>query len=90
MELRIDERLSVGDLRGLSRALRALAADAPPGYETWERWAILGAVAAERRDEQAIERSCRGCHNEYRAPYRRDLRGRAAPPDLPPPDAAAP
>ena len=76
MDSQLNTAHSNGDLAGVARALRQLAADPPPGFVGWERLAEAGAKAADLRDDSGVRQACDGCHDEHRDRYRNTIRGR--------------
>ena len=61
----------------------------PPGFPQWTALAQQGREAALRGDFPAVKRVCTTCHDQYRARYRRELRGRPLPPAAAEPAARA-
>jgi hypothetical protein len=53
-----------------------IATLAPPAYPNWASISKDGAAAARSGDTTAAKAACRGCHDQYRAKYRSDLRSR--------------
>lgn len=58
----------------LATALEQLAEHAPDGYAQWKELALAGATAAKSQDDTAVSKSCKGCHNEHRARFRKERR----------------
>ena len=65
------------DYARLATALAKLSEHAPDGYAEWKALAEAGKKAAEAQDDTAVSKSCKGCHNEYRARFRKERRGQA-------------
>ena len=85
MDAHLNGPLSREEYPTLVRAFRDLAAAGPSEYlGGWAAWAKVGAVSAEHKDSAAIHRACAGCHDNYRARYRKTLRERPMPPADPP------
>jgi hypothetical protein len=70
---------TAGDLPALATALDKIATMAPAGYANWASIAKDGAAAARSGNLDAAKASCTGCHNQYRAKYKAELRMRAIP-----------
>lgn len=60
--------------RRLASALEDLAAHTPDGYANWKEHALAGAAAAKSKDDSGVSKSCKGCHNEHRARFRKERR----------------
>jgi hypothetical protein len=60
--------------RRLANALEELAAHTPEGYANWKEQALAGAAAANNKDDSAVSKSCKGCHNEHRTRFRKERR----------------
>ena len=84
MDDHLNGPLSREEYPGVARSFHDLAAIAPSGFTGWGAWAQGGAAAAERRDDAGIRKACAGCHEGYRARYRKTLRERPLPPADPP------
>jgi hypothetical protein len=68
-----------GDLAALAKALDKIATIAPPGYTNWASIANDGAAAARAGSLDAARAACTGCHNQYKAKYKAELRTRPVP-----------
>jgi hypothetical protein len=68
-----------GDLPALATALDKTAKLAPAGYTTWASIATDGANAARAGDLKAARAACTGCHEQWRAKYRSEMRMRPVP-----------
>jgi len=66
------------DTAKLAIALERMVALAPPAaaYPNWVSIAKDGASAARAGDMSAAKASCRGCHDQYKSPYRTTMRAR--------------
>jgi hypothetical protein len=62
------------DYSRLATAFQQLAEHAPDGYAHWKDAADAGAAAAAQKDDTGISKSCKGCHNEHRARFRKERR----------------
>jgi hypothetical protein len=56
--------------------LQKVSTFGPPGYTNWVSIAKDGADAARAQNLDAVKAACRGCHNQYRAKYKREMRDR--------------
>ncbi|HKP56670.1 MAG TPA: hypothetical protein VJV78_08120 [Polyangiales bacterium] len=63
-----------GNFERLAGALDQLKARAPDGYGNWAEVAGNAATAARAKDEAAVRKACKGCHDDHRAKYRRERR----------------
>lgn len=79
MDQRLNGPLASEATAQLEKSFRYLAAIAPAEFPDWAAWALNGAESATRGDFEAVKRSCAGCHNDYRARYRKEMRARALP-----------
>lgn len=64
------------DFAALATALDKIAAFAPPGYANWGSIALDGAKAARDNKLDGVKGACRGCHDQYKARYKKEMRGR--------------
>jgi hypothetical protein len=71
--------MSSQDFDSLATALDKVATFAPttPGYPNWASISKDGAAAARAQNLDAVKASCRGCHNQYKDKYKKELRDRA-------------
>lgn len=58
----------------LAISLEQLARHAPDGYDGWSASAEAGLAAARAKDEAGVRQSCKDCHNQLRARFKRELR----------------
>jgi hypothetical protein len=70
------------DFDALQTALDQVIAFAPkePGYPNWVSIAKDTKNAAKSADVGAVRAGCRGCHEQYKAKYKNELRMRPIPP----------
>jgi len=52
---------------------------APAGYTNWASIAKDGAKAARAADLGGVKASCRTCHDQYKKPYKTEMRTRPVP-----------
>jgi hypothetical protein len=71
--------LSAQDFGGLVVAFEKIAGLAPPGYTNWRSIAKDGADGARIEDADAAKAACRGCHNQYKERYKKEMRDRPVP-----------
>jgi hypothetical protein len=71
--------MNARDFVALVPALDRVAAFSPPGYPNWGSIARDGASAARVENLDAVKASCRGCHNQYRDRYKREMRDQKLP-----------
>jgi hypothetical protein len=67
-----------GDSVALAAAFDQIATFAPkdPAYPNWASIARDGADAARAGSVEGVKAACRGCHEQYRAPYKATMRAR--------------
>jgi hypothetical protein len=58
----------------LATELKKLAEHAPEGYANWKETALAGVAAAEAKDDTAVSKNCKSCHNEHRTRFRKERR----------------
>jgi hypothetical protein len=68
--------LSAQDFGALVIAFNKIAGFAPPTYANWQSIARDGADAARVEQLDAVKAACRGCHNQYKDRYKKELRDR--------------
>jgi hypothetical protein len=61
----------------LAKALEYVAAHAPPGFTEWSKIATAGAALAKKNDVDGAKKTCKTCHDQYKAKYKEDMRDRA-------------
>ena len=64
------------DAVALASAFDRMAHFGPPGYGAWATISADGAAAARSGDIKAARMACTGCHNQYRAKYKTEMRAR--------------
>jgi hypothetical protein len=68
--------LNARDFGALVAAFQTLSGVAPAGYENWRSIALDGADAARIEHVDAVKAACRGCHNQYKDRYKKEMRER--------------
>jgi hypothetical protein len=68
--------LSAEDFGALVTAFDKIVDFAPPGFAHWQSIARDGADAARVEQLDAVKAACRGCHNQYKDRYKREMRDR--------------
>jgi hypothetical protein len=70
--------MSAQDFEALQAALAKVVTLAPPGggYPNWVSISKDGADAARVQNLDAVKAACRGCHNQYKAKYKQEMRDR--------------
>jgi hypothetical protein len=76
MKANTSPAMSAGDFDALVAALDKVAAFAPVGYANWVSISKDGADAARVQNLDAVKAACRGCHNQYKAKYKQEMRDR--------------
>jgi hypothetical protein len=76
MKANTSPAISAADFDALDTALDKVATFAPPGYANWVSIAKDGADAARVQNLDAVKAACRGCHNQYKAKYKKEMRDR--------------
>jgi hypothetical protein len=64
------------DFGALATALEKIVNFAPAGYTNWVSISRDGADAARAQSLDGVKASCRGCHNQYKDRYRKEMRDR--------------
>ena len=87
MKANTSAAMSAEDFDALAVALDKVATFAPAGYTNWASIAKDGASAAHAQSLDGVKASCRGCHNQYKDKYKKEMRDRPirAPPRDPVP-----
>lgn len=62
------------DAAALGAVLDRIARMAPPGYAGWAQISTEGAAAARSGDTKGGRAACSGCHNQFRARYKAEMR----------------
>ncbi len=72
--------MTAQDFGALATALEKIVTFAPTGatppYTNWVSISKDGADAARAQSLDGVKASCRGCHNQYKARYRKEMRDR--------------
>jgi hypothetical protein len=76
MKANTSAAMSAEDFDGLATALDKAATFAPAGYTNWASIAKDGASAAHAQSLDGVKASCRGCHNQYKDKYKKEMRDR--------------
>ena len=76
MKANTSAAMSAQDFDALAAALTKTATFAPPGYTNWVSISKDGAAAAHAQSLDGVKASCRGCHNQYKSRYKKELRDR--------------
>jgi hypothetical protein len=76
MKANTSAAMSSEDFEALSTALDKVVTFAPAGYANWASIARDGASAARAQNLDAVKASCRGCHNQYKDRYKKEMRDR--------------
>jgi hypothetical protein len=64
------------DFDALATALEKVGTFAPDGYPNWASVSHDGADAARAQSLEGVKAACRGCHNQYKDKYKREMRDR--------------
>lgn len=76
MKANTSPAMSAQDFRALAKALEKIVSFAPAGYTNWASISRDGADAARAQTLDGVKASCRGCHNQYKDRYRKEMRDR--------------
>lgn len=76
MKANTSPAMSAQDFGALAKALDKIATLAPPAYPNWASISHDGADAARAESLDAVKASCRGCHNQYKDRYKKEMRDR--------------
>ena len=76
MKANTSPAMSGQDFDALAKALDHVVTFAPPGYTNWASISRDGANAARMQNLDATKASCRGCHNQYKDRYKKEMRDR--------------
>lgn len=68
--------MTAQDFGALAKALEKIVSFAPAGYTNWVSISKDGADAARAQTLDGVKAACRGCHNQYKEKYRREMRDR--------------
>jgi hypothetical protein len=64
------------DFVAMTAALDRVVAFAPDGYTNWASIARDGSSAGRVQNLDGVRAACRGCHNQYKDKYKREMRGK--------------
>lgn len=64
------------DYAGLATVFDKIATFAPPGMGSWGSIARDGAKAARDSNIEGVKGACRGCHDQYKTRYKKEMRDR--------------
>jgi hypothetical protein len=77
MKANMSAAMSAKDFAALESALTKTAARSPgSAYPNWVSISKDGAEAARIQNMDAVKASCRGCHDQYKAKYKAEIRTR--------------
>jgi len=76
MKANTSAAMSAQDFDALAVALDKVVGFAPAGYGNWRSIAKDGANAARAQSLDGVKASCRGCHNQYKDKYKKEMRDR--------------
>ena len=76
MKANTSAAMSSQDFDALATALTKAATFAPAGYTNWASIARDGADAAKAQSLDGVKAACRGCHNQYKDRYKKEMRDR--------------
>jgi hypothetical protein len=76
MKANTSPAMSGQDFDALAKALDRVVSFAPPGYGNWASISRDGANAARAQSLDGVKASCRGCHNQYKDRYKKEMRDR--------------
>lgn len=76
MKANTSAAMSAEDFDALAVALDKTVTFAPAGYTNWASIAKDGASAAHAQSLDGVKAACRGCHNQYKDKYKKEMRDR--------------
>jgi hypothetical protein len=76
MKANATSAVSSRDFTAIGKAFTRIAELRPPGFASWGAHAKAGLDAAQRSDLEGCRAACKACHEEHRARYRAEVRGR--------------
>jgi hypothetical protein len=76
MKANTSAAMSAQDYDALATALDKTAKFAPPGFTNWVSISKDGAAAARAQSLDGVKGACRGCHNQYKDKYKKEMRDR--------------
>jgi hypothetical protein len=65
------------DADALAKAFEYVAGHAPAGFSDWSKIAKAGADAAKAKKLDDAKKSCKTCHDQYKAKYKEDMRDKS-------------
>ncbi len=68
--------MAAQDFVAMTAALDKVAELAPDGYTYWASIARDGSSAGRVQNRDGVRAACRGCHNQYKDKYKREMRGK--------------
>jgi hypothetical protein len=77
MKANTSPAISSQNFDAMAVALDKVVTFAPPGYPNWAPIARDGAAAARSLNYDGVRAACRGCHNQYKDKYKREMRDRS-------------
>jgi hypothetical protein len=76
MKANTSPAMSSQNFDAMAIALDKVVTFAPAGYPNWAPIARDGAAAARSLNYDGVRAACRGCHNQYKDKYKREMRDR--------------
>jgi hypothetical protein len=76
MKANTSPAMSAEDFDAIATALDKVVTFAPAGYTNWASIASDGASAARAQSLDGVKATCRSCHNQYKAKYKKEMRDR--------------
>jgi hypothetical protein len=76
MKANTSAAMNAQDFASLATALDKVVTFAPAGYTNWASISRDGADAARAQSLDGVKASCRGCHNQYKDRYKKEMRDR--------------
>jgi hypothetical protein len=76
MKTNTSPAMAAEDFGTLAAKLDWLATAAPRRYANWASIARDGADAARAQSLDGVKGACRGCHNQYKDGYKKEMRDR--------------
>jgi hypothetical protein len=76
MKANTSPAMTAQDFGALATALEKIVTFAPAGYTNWVSISRDGADAARAQTLDGVKAACRGCHNQYKDRYRKEMRDR--------------
>jgi hypothetical protein len=76
MKANTSTAMSAEDFDALAAALDKVVTFAPAGYTNWVSISKDGASAARAQTLDGVKAACRGCHDQYKSRYKKEMRDR--------------